>query len=817
MEVGVKEKLSNEEYVACQYKKCIAIIKNALEKNDFEKALASISVCADLLYRWNQKYSDEFLEQSVEIIAKETRLAAIDNLSNVDENVVLFYDNFGLDTRGLALIYIKALANSGKKVIYLTSNWAINRQPEIDKIISTNRNVQKIFFTEKTYLNKIKELQNVIITFRPSKAFFYTTPNDSDGAVVFNQIAGKIIRYQINLTDHAFWLGSNAFDYCLEFRNYGASITSKYRNVDKKNILILPYYPFVNREMQFQGFPFDAAGKKIIFSGGSLYKTIDENRTYYKIVSEILKAKTDVIFLYAGNGDDTFLVDLQNKFESRVFHIEERKDLYQLMQHVTLYLNTYPMIGGLMTQYAAMAKKIPLTLKHDQDASGILINQDKRCYEYNSSEALIKDAIRLLEDEDYLCQREKLLDGSVISEDVFNKQILNLLETNKTDFAVAFFDDMYTENFLNDYKIRFDRKKFESAVCSKKNLVLATEYPCAYIQKIIGGGYQECLQEASYNVSVLVAVYEADVEKLLITIASILVQKEISKQIVICDDGSDSFPLNETIKFFELQNFTDYVFCLSKENRGIVQNVLNGIEECRGEYFKLISPGDYLHNENTLSEWYKLIKYKNADLSISNAIYYKKQADGRLGVIRHKNHPQINKRYYQNKWYYNYLIFDDISLGACVLSKTDVTKKYLLLIKGNVKFAEDNIYRIMAADKKSMEYFENDSLLYEYGTGISTGGNDMWAKRIKDDWNATNEIILERFDKSENFEKSFEKVIKSRSKKGIEAKLYKLLSIRGFFGNWLRLKLKTKYTNLQINMQYFEKIKELPKPVIKTV
>lgn len=291
---------------------------------------------------------------------------------------------------------------------------------------------------------------------------------------------------------------------------------------------------------------------------------------------------------------------------------------------------------------------------------------------------------------------------------------------------------------------------------------------------------------------------------------SILVQKGISKQIVICDDESDNFPLDKIINFFESQNFTDYIICLSKENKGIVQNVLNGIGECYGEYVKMISPGDYLHKENTLSEWYKLIKHKDADLSISNAIYYKKNADGSLETIRHKNHPQINKRYYQNKWYYNYLIFDDISLGACVLSKTDATRKYLLLIKDRVKFAEDNIYRIMAADKLSMVYFENDSLLYEYGTGISTSGNDMWAKRIKDDWNATNEIILERFDKLGNFEKSFEKVIKSRDKKGIEAKLYKFLSIRGFFWNWLKLKLKTKYTNLQIDMQYFEKIKKLP-------
>lgn len=349
----------------------------------------------------------------------------------------------------------------------------------------------------------------------------------------------------------------------------------------------------------------------------------------------------------------------------------------------------------------------------------------------------------------------------------------------------------------------------EEYICSRQNHSLITEDHYDYIQKVIGKNCSEASQEDSYDVSVLVVCYKPDVEKLLLTIASILVQKEISKQIVICDDGSDSFPLNDVIAFLEKQNCNDYVICLAKENKGTVQNALNGIEECRGEYVKGISPGDYLHKENTLSEWYKAIKHENADFSVSNAIYYKKHADGGLEAIRHKNHPQVTKQYYKNQWYYNYLIFDDIALGAAMLSRTDVAKKYLLLIKNKVRFAEDNMYRIMAADTLSMVYFENDSLLYEYGTGISTCGSDIWTKRIKDDWEATNEIILERIDKSGNLGKAFKNVLTARSKKGIRAKVYKYLHIRGFFINRLRLKVKPKYTNLQIDMSYFEKIRKI--------
>ena len=54
------------------------------------------------------------------------------------------------------------------------------------------------------------------------------------------------------------------------------------------------------------------------------------------------------------------------------------------MEKCTLYLNTYPMFGGLMMRYAAMAGKIPITLKHGKDADGILIDQSKRKIEYAS-------------------------------------------------------------------------------------------------------------------------------------------------------------------------------------------------------------------------------------------------------------------------------------------------------------------------------------------------------------------------------------------------------------------------------------------------
>ena len=67
---------------------------------------------------------------------------------------------------------------------------------------------------------------------------FYSTPEDVIGTTALYSYDGQFIRYQINLTDHAFWLGSQCFDKCIEFRSYGASISKEYREIQSSKITV---------------------------------------------------------------------------------------------------------------------------------------------------------------------------------------------------------------------------------------------------------------------------------------------------------------------------------------------------------------------------------------------------------------------------------------------------------------------------------------------------------------------------------------------------------------------------------------------------
>lgn len=459
-------------------------VRRNVDKGKYEEALAAISTCAEIMYMHNQVYTDEDLEKNLQIIARQIiNTNKIQNLSKeIDsKKQILFYDGFGLDTRGLALIFVKALADLGYKVIYVTKEEAKGKQPRIHEV-TRNKNIEWIYISMANgYLRWIKELNQVFQISRPEVAFFYTIPNDVAATVVFDSYKSKVVRFQIDLTDHAFWLGKYAFDYCIALRDLGAKIAYNYRKIPEKQIVMLPYYATVNYDEPFAGFPFSTDGKRVVFSGGSLYKTLgDKENKYYKIVEHILQNHEDIIFMYAGSGDDSQLKILQQKYHGRVYHIEERKDLYQVLQHCVLYLNTYPMFGGLMMNYAATAGKIPITLKHNHDADGLLFNQSNIKIEYEDIDTLLADVDLLLNDPEYLKERETLLQGSVITENKFKKELQMLIENQSTSFEYDL-DYVDTSEFRQEFDKRFDLyKEVSNTLHRKNNRKLIKEFPIMY-------------------------------------------------------------------------------------------------------------------------------------------------------------------------------------------------------------------------------------------------------------------------------------------------------------------------------------------------
>lgn len=475
-------------------KKIKCLVKLSINKKQYGKAMSAISFIGNYLYQYNQFYADDELEAYL----REISFALKDRYKIQKDfqasNKIVFYDGFGLNTRGVALMYLNALGLNNYPVIYVTNKKCKDTIPSI-KSMCNKYGFEMKFINMNDYLEWSKQICDIFMEFEPRAAFFYTKPNDVSAIVAFQMFEGNVERYLIDLTDHAFWLGKTAADYFLGSRNMSASLQYYQRGIDKKKMIKLGVNLLVEPCDDHDGLPFDPLTTKYVFSGGALYKTLgDSEKKYYKIVNYILEHHPDINFLYAGAGDNTELKKIVDKYPNRAYHIKERKDFYYLIQNCVLYLNTYPMFGGMMMKYCGMAKKIPITLKHGNDSDGLLLNQRACRIEYTTFEELVSDVDDLLSDEEYRKSREELLIDSVITEERFKKNVRSVIEEHKSDYNHEYLE-IDTKPFRDEYYKRFDYNTQMEAMVKYINLSLFSSFPMTFISGFLRKVYKKILEE----------------------------------------------------------------------------------------------------------------------------------------------------------------------------------------------------------------------------------------------------------------------------------------------------------------------------------
>ncbi|MBQ8418561.1 MAG: hypothetical protein IJX10_08045 [Phascolarctobacterium sp.] len=460
-----------------EFEMFVSKFKEAIEKeytnSNYESCLNLMRQGCNFFYDVNQFYFDEELELMLNKIVRKLYGEQISYKSKRD--IILFYDGFGLNSRGLIQNYLNALSKIGK-IIYLTDIKNCERIPRVIQILKDN-NAEILFLTSKKQLDRIEEIKQCVEKFKPSKSFIYTTPDDVAGIGSFYLFDQSLKKFFINITDHTFWIGQNVGDYFIEFRDYGASVSKKYRRIPEEKIIKLPFYPQIDRNIKFEGFPVGMdKSKRFIFSGGSLYKTLGGNGLYYKIVDYIL-GKYDVNFWYAGSGEKSHIDNLIKKYPNRIFLTKERKDFFQIIEKSYFYLSTYPICGGLMFQYAASAGKVPVTLKYDEDLTkGFLLEKKNLNFEFDDFDSLKEGLDKFLGDVNYVRQQEQYFKESVIEEKVFNEQLEKICKYNSNDFDIDFYD-INTDRFRDEYLKRITYGDACIKLCGRKKISIFKYLP----------------------------------------------------------------------------------------------------------------------------------------------------------------------------------------------------------------------------------------------------------------------------------------------------------------------------------------------------
>jgi hypothetical protein len=409
---------------------------NACNNGNYDVAIKCAIMTAHIAYIFSWCFYDKELEILLKDLSTKILPAIPGNYRTFERYV--FYDCYSLDNKGLTQQYIQAIMALNMEFIYITESSTADRRSRIifnelsaypkAKILEVPRNIKE--------RNKIKYIYDAILTYHPTKLFMHLSPSAACAIVAFYALPKNIIKYQINITDHAFWLGNSCLDYSLEFRPYGCNVSLRNRAIKAEQILLMPYYPIVS-DQAFEGFPPQSTDKVIIFSGGAFYKVFGGDGIYFKLVKRILDENSGVVFLFGGSGNtsifDSFIKN--NGYEERFLMLGYRFDINEIFKHCDIYMNTFPESGGLMCQYAAMNGKPILSFVKDGsygcEAEQTICQLKQEAISFSDEEEFYKEAKKLIQSKDYRIEKGEKLRGCVINKDLFNKNFYDAILFHK--------------------------------------------------------------------------------------------------------------------------------------------------------------------------------------------------------------------------------------------------------------------------------------------------------------------------------------------------------------------------------------------------
>lgn len=304
-----------------------------------------------------------------------------------------------------------------------------------------------------------------------------------------------------------------------------------------------------------------------------------------------------------------------------------------------------------------------------------------------------------------------------------------------------------------------------------------------------------------YEISIVVITYYSDLNKTLQTIKSAIDQKNTSVEIVVADDGSDQNNFSAIEEYFKQRGFSDYIMLPHKQNQGTVKNVIDGVKASNGKYIKVIGAGDFLYDDNTLRNWIDFMKKSVTKWSFALAEFY--SSDKALENTEVLNFPKNPEVYMEQDAFaqrVSYCAHENVGHGAAMLSEHDIMLRYLSYIDGQIKYAEDVIWRLMMFKGDVGRFYPEKTVYYEYGTGVSNSKSLKWIRKLLTD---TRAIKREMF-KIADLNDSEQVKLKKQVQKNFSAVIWKKLvgkAAQLFLSKKQKNKTKIKfieYDNLEV-------------------
>lgn len=236
-------------------------------------------------------------------------------------------------------------------------------------------------------------------------------------------------------------------------------------------------------------------------------------------------------------------------------------------------------------------------------------------------------------------------------------------------------------------------------------------------------------------ISVVLMTYNQTIDSIILSIESVLHQKGCEFELVIADDGSQENQKPAIESYLSRMGFKSFSFVRSPQNRGIVSNLLAGVQAASFSIIKPLSPGDLLYRSDTLTSIEAFCNETGVEIGFGRLMGYSEEGDR---IRRFAYNAPTNPG-----------IYNDLSVDCSILAKSqlletdwipgcslfyrkDFISRYLMQLRDEfgVIYSEDLTCPLITMDDIRIRFLDQYILWYEIGTGISTTGSKASRKRM---------------------------------------------------------------------------------------
>ena len=451
------------------YRNLFEIAKNNSEKGHWKKSIDYLSSAAKWAYQFNYFYTDNAVETLLKRISDNTINSV--EIKSPGKNKYVLLDSFCLDNRGLTQQYLRAMMHNKVEILYICTSRNIENGADILQELNDYPKARVLLF-DKVDSDSIKIANKIveeITSYCPANFFLHIAPWDVIALMASHAVSGAV-KYNINLTDHAYWMGASLIDYNIEFRPYGKTVSLEKRGLKSEQLLELPFYPVEAIGHPFRGLPSMPDNAVKILTGGAMYKMLGKDDIFFSMMEQILSIASNVYILVAGFGPNKIFSEKCSKLNGndRILVIGSRDDIDSVFQECDIFLSTYPTSGGLMCQYAAKYGKPMLAYRDEDDVENAveeMVNHfGGKFRSFVQMNDFVEYARHLIIDEQFRADEGASLTENTMTADKFDQSFAMMMSTRITQLNWKL-DQINYEAFANRYLELENTNGFMASKC----------------------------------------------------------------------------------------------------------------------------------------------------------------------------------------------------------------------------------------------------------------------------------------------------------------------------------------------------------------